>query len=222
MTAINPTITALLLAGGNGTRFKSSTPKVFHPLGPKLVAKHSFDFFKGIPWIDDIVVVSKEKYHFHFEGARFAPPGERRQDSVYNGIQNISSDFVLIHDAARPFIHLDDLENLRRDAFKYRAAALASRSKNTIKKGDALGIVTKTLDRDHLFEIYTPQLISKDLLLKGFSKAKEQNLTVTDDLSLVELLGRNVKLTLSLNINIKITTPQDLHLVEFLLCPAIN
>src|SRR3990172_7494754 len=105
-------LSVILLAGGTGTRMGGVLPKQFLPLNGKPIARHSFDTFASLDEVVEIVVVCEERYrsHFHSEkksyDLRFAEPGERRQDSVYNGFRTTSADadLICIHDSARPFV----------------------------------------------------------------------------------------------------------------------
>lgn len=143
---------------------------------------------------------------------KFAMPGLRRQDSVYNGFQAAcpKAELICIHDAARPFITEELVSEVVLAAYEVGAAAAAVPVKSTIKTVCSSGFVKQTLDRGNLWEIQTPQVIAPKLLAAGFKIAIEKGLTVTDDVSLVELLGLPVKLVSGLHCNIKITTPNDL------------
>ncbi len=216
-------ISVILLAGGKGVRFSSVAPKQFLLLNGKPIARHSFDLFISCPFIKQIVVVCEEAFAFVFSDdskkVAFATPGKERQDSVYNGMQKIDPhcDLICIHDSARPLLEKKDLIHVLEEGRKYGAAVLGVRAKNTIKEVTANGFVKKTLERALLWEVQTPQIMMLDLLKKGFAKAKEQNLTVTDDVSLVECLGHRVKLVEGSYENEKITTEQDLSLAESIL-----
>lgn len=210
---------AILLAGGVGTRMKSEIPKQFLALNGKPLALYSFEVLACHPAIHEIVVVCDPKYQFLFDGAVFALPGERRQDSVYNGLQEVSKecDLVCIHDAARPFINAEIVQNVIDEAFFHGAACAAVPMKSTVKQSYADQFVFQTLDRNCLWEIQTPQVIQKEILEEGFRQAKTQNLSVTDDVSLVELQNKKVKLVTAIYENIKVTTQDDLIVAEQLM-----
>ena len=209
-------ITAILLSGGVGSRMGLSMPKQYLPLAGKPLALHCYKLLKFCPLIAEVIVVCEPSYQSLFYGARFALPGQRRQDSLYNGLLEVSQDtnFILVHDAARPLLNEDDLEKIIETGQKVGAATLATPVKVTIKQADENLMVIQTFDRSSLYDIQTPQVINKNLLLKGFEKAIENDLTVPDDVSLVELISHPVQLVMGSYENIKVTTPEDLPLAE--------
>jgi 2-C-methyl-D-erythritol 4-phosphate cytidylyltransferase len=148
-------ISAILLAGGKGSRYKSAIPKQFLPLGSKPLALYSFDLLVQSGLMAEIVVVCEDSYRHLFTSTtlpvHFANPGIRRQDSVANGIAHVSlGEFVCVHDSARPFIQLEDVKKVIEQAYLHKAAALAVHAKNTIKEVDAQDFVIKTLHREVL------------------------------------------------------------------------
>jgi 2-C-methyl-D-erythritol 4-phosphate cytidylyltransferase len=217
-------ISVILLAGGQGSRMKSKTPKQFLSLHGKLIALYSFELFCSFKDIFEIIVVCEPHFQHLFSTpafphVHFALPGDRRQDSVYQGLQHVSlqSTLVCVHDSARPLLSKEDLQTLVEAAKTHHAAALAVPVKCTIKQSDSRGFVSTTLDRSTLWEMHTPQMATPALLKQGFVLAQNKNLTVTDDVSLVELTGHPVKLVQGSYNNLKITTPDDLALAEKLL-----
>ncbi|MCP5505639.1 MAG: 2-C-methyl-D-erythritol 4-phosphate cytidylyltransferase [Chlamydiales bacterium] len=208
-------LSLILLAGGKGTRMESSTPKVFLPLKEKPLILHSYDLFASMGEIKEIVVVCPKAFRHYFpENTLFALPGKERQDSVQNGFSKCSGEVILIHDGARPFISREEVQKLLREGLPVGAATLGAPTKNTIKQVGPTSLVEKTLDRSLLYEMYTPQLLRRDLLEKGLQKAEGQ--TFTDDVALAELLGHPVKIVTGSCRNMKVTTPIDLKLAELL------
>ena len=147
---------------------------------------------------------------------KFADPGKERQDSVWNGalLASSQSERLIIHDSARPFLDQELLSNLLHEAARHLAIASAVPVKATIKQANAEGMVEKTLNRSELWEMHTPQIIEPSLYQRAALLARSQNLTLTDDVALVEHLGYPVKLVAGSYRNIKITTPEDLYLAE--------
>jgi 2-C-methyl-D-erythritol 4-phosphate cytidylyltransferase len=209
----------ILLAGGTGTRMQSSTPKQFLTLGGKPLVLHSLEIFLKIPEIKEIVVVAPLAWHALFKPytVKYALPGERRQDSVYNGLAQTSHRWVLTHDGVRPFITEQMIRELIKEGKTVGAATLGMPIKPTVKECNADNLVERTPDRAKVWEIQTPQFLKKDLFTKGFALAQERALTVTDDTSLAELLGHPVKLVRGSYTNLKITTPDDLLVAQSLL-----
>jgi len=205
----------ILLAGGKGVRFGSLIPKQFHLYQNKPLILHSLDLFLSLEIFSQYIVVCDPSYKNIFDGYSnidFALPGKLRQDSLFNGLQKILSkiDFVCIHDGARPFIKKEEVLKLLDAAIEDKASALGVRVTNTVKQCDEKNFVEKTIDRKNLWEIQTPQVISLDLLKKGISFAKENKIEVTDDISLVELIGHKGRIVKGCYSNKKITTPKDL------------
>ena len=208
----------ILLCGGKGQRMGSTTPKQYLLLKNKPIALYSYEFFVALKIFKQIIVVCEKDYQHLFPKASFASPGNTRQDSVYNGYKLVEedTDIVCIHDGARSFLEKSLIDNLMIEAKNTGAATLGIPATNTIKLCNE-NIVEKTLDRKKLFEIQTPQALKLSILKQGFDKARENKLTVTDDVSLAELIGQKVKIVEGSKKNIKITTPFDLTLANFFL-----
>ena len=140
--------------------------------------------------------------------------GKRRQDSVREGLKQLHKcDWIIIHDAARPFLTSSLLDDGLKSAEATGASAAAVPVKDTIKSSDNDRIVTRTLPRDQLWMIQTPQVFRYDIIKKAYDTVNNE---VTDDASLVEQSGGKVKLYPGSYTNIKITTPEDLIVAEAL------
>lgn len=209
-------LTLILLAGGKGTRMGCPTPKQYLHFQEKPIACHSLEIFLKYPYIQQYIVVCASQYRSYFTSypVVFAEPGERRQDSLYNGLQLAREEWIFVHDAARPFISHELIDRLIQEGKEGGAAALAMPVKNTLKECDPSNHVKNTLDRSKIWEIQTPQLLKKEVLEQGFAYAQKHQITVTDDVSLAELIGHPVKLIRGSYQNIKITTPEDLVICE--------
>lgn len=221
-------VSAILVAGGTGTRMQADMSKQYLQLEHKPIARHSFDVLLAMPEVMQMIVVCNPLYRKHFlleKRVDFALPGERRQDSVYNGLQLVSNDadLVCIHDSVRPLITEPLVRRVLEAAAQHGAATAGMPLKFTVKetvKGSSL--VASTPDRSLLWEIQTPQVIRPDLLKQGFSKARAEGLNVTDDVSLVELLGHPVTIIEGSYANLKITTHEDLAIAKSLICLNIK
>ena len=218
-------VSLVLLAGGVGRRMGAQVPKQYLPLLKIPIAIYSLRKFATMREIGEIVVVCNEEYDDIFlnEGVQkpvvIARPGKERQDSVYNGISKARKEarLLAIHDSARPLTDLEDAKRCFRDGKEFGAAVLAVKCKATIKQANKDGSICKTLDRSLLWEMQTPQVIEPELLKEGFKLVKENNLEVTDDVSVVEHLGKRVQITEGSYYNIKVTTPEDMFIAERLL-----
>ncbi|MBA3722499.1 MAG: 2-C-methyl-D-erythritol 4-phosphate cytidylyltransferase [Parachlamydiaceae bacterium] len=216
----------VLAAGGMGTRMGVNVPKQYLHMRNKPIALFSFEIFLAMPELDQVVVVCDPIYQELFQKTAksfskkitFASPGIRRQDSVFNGIEKLNGDpLVCVHDAARPFITMPIIRNVIESAEKYGGSVVGVPLKATIKMCDNQKMIVSTPDRSKLWEMQTPQVVRLSLLKQGYAKAQADNLTVTDDVSLLELIGKPAKVVEGSYFNIKITTPDDLILSEQIL-----
>lgn len=217
--------TAILLAGGSGSRIQTDIPKQYLMLGDKPVVRHSFDLFLEMDEIDEIVVVCAPAFQHIFAApsadkpVRFALPGSRRQDSVYHGLlaATPAAGLICVHDGARPFIDKALVLRALAAGRQYGAATVGMPVKFTVKESDSLGFVKTTPDRTYLWEIQTPQVLHRSILMDGFHHAHSQHITVTDDVALAELIGKEVKLIEGTHTNLKITVPMDLAIANHLI-----
>ncbi|MFN5539704.1 MAG: 2-C-methyl-D-erythritol 4-phosphate cytidylyltransferase [Candidatus Melainabacteria bacterium] len=146
--------------------------------------------------------------------------GETRQASVSKALELIDSEYLLIHDGARPLVHIDDLEKLIEKTILHKAAILATPITDTIKQAKELNIIDKTISRNMLWAAQTPQAFETKLFRYALSKANEDNFIGTDDASLMENLGSQsdycVQLVEATKPNPKITYKSDLDWIRFL------
>lgn len=216
----NRRITVILLAGGKGSRMQMQIPKQYLPIKNKPIALYSFEVFLAMPEIHEIVVVCNKEYEHLFKAKSkpivFAEPGERRQDSVENGLRAVSleAELVCIHDSARPFITPELVRRVLEAGTLYGAATVGLPARNTIKECNEFAFVKHTPDRTRMWEIQTPQVIRASLLREGFKQVHKNNLTVTDDVSIIEQMKYPVKLVDGDVRNVKITTQEDLLIAE--------
>lgn len=220
-------VSVILLAGGKGKRMKADIPKQLLPLQGKSVVEHSICLFGQMPQVSQLVIVLSSEFRPEVQpltenlpcAVTFAEPGEERQDSVYNGLAHIpsSASLACIHDAARPLVTKEEILKVLSDAAVHGAAVLGVPSKATIKESADGAFVLRTIPRQRLWEIHTPQVIKPDLLREGFEKVQREKLAVTDDVSIIEHLGKPVKITEGFYTNIKLTTPEDMTIAESIL-----
>ena len=206
---------------------KADRPKQFLDLLGKPVLQWDLELLLAIEGIDKVVlVIAPEFREMDFlkpfvgnEKLVFALPGAERQNSVENGLAGVAEDctLVAIHDAARPLVTPESIFACFADAAAHDAAVLAVPCKPTIKESNDGEFVLKTLERAKLWDVQTPQIIRPQLLRDGFANANKKNLAVTDDVSVVELMGKKVKLTVGEYTNLKLTTPEDMIIAETIL-----
>lgn len=210
-------ISVILLMAGVGSRMGIDKNKVLLPLGDKLIFEHSLDLFLSYGF-EVVCVINKNDEEFiknRLQGkAKYIYGGETRQDSVYNGLNSITGDYVLIHDAARPLISKDVIDNILKIKSDKKGILCYLETKDTIKIND---IKLITLDRSKLISAVTPQCGPKDILLKCYTKAKNDNKSFTDDISILEYYS-DIKIDL-VKANeevIKVTTKLDYEIVKLL------
>ncbi len=213
-------LSAIIVAAGKGKRLKTAISKPLIKIGKLPVISYSLKTLQKHPEIDEIVVVvnrqNRQAIIRLIKSGSFTKVkevvlgGSARQDSVYRGLKavNVSTKWVLIHDAARPFIDAGMITRVIRGAKKTGCAIAAVKPKATIKSSRWVNLVKETLDRDSLWEVQTPQVFEKELILKAYKKYAKAK--VTDDAALAERSGRDVVIIQGSYRNIKITTPEDL------------
>ncbi len=229
---------ALLLAGGMGSRMGEATPdKVLHPIHGKPVVRHVLDGFAASGVIRDFVVVYRDELQRRdlekaiastpsFESQRFfwTAGGAERQNSVYNGLQLVPDDstLVFIHDCVRPLVRPEIVTELARLAREVGAACLARRVTDTIKRVESAdGMPWRTrltdVDRDRLWATETPQVFQRALILEAYEAVRAGHHRITDDVAAVSLLGKRITLLENPYPNPKLTTPADLDHIACLL-----
>lgn len=220
-------ITALVPAAGVGARMKLDLAKPLLEIKGKPMIIYTLEALAAHPLIDEIVLIfNKEglsqardlvKDYKIAKVSRVIGGGATRKESVRNGLEVVDSKtaFVLIHDGVRPFVDEGSITRVIEEAKVSGAAVLGVPVKSTIKKVDIRSEVDSTLKRDHLWEIQTPQVFERELIQKAYLRASKH--AVPDDASLVELMGKKVKVVMGSYFNIKITTQEDLLLAQALM-----
>lgn len=219
---------AVIVCAGNSTRM-GGVNKILLPLGNSTVIGNTMLAFQNTESIKEIIIVSRpqdfdairseakklniSKFRLCVEG------GDTRQKSVTNGIRHVSKDteFIAIHDGARPLVKPEHIEKTIKDASVFGGATLGVPVKDTIKVvSDSL--IVDTPYRPSLYITQTPQIFRKKIYFEGMDFALEHGLDFTDDCQLVEAIGHKVYMTVGDYTNIKITTPEDIKIAEVLLC----
>ena len=181
---------------------------------------HTLRVFDALPFVHDIIAALPEadcdEWRENCRRAGLAkvsaivPGGETRQASVSRGLESVAyeADVVLIHDAVRPFVTADQVENVVAAAREAGAAALAVPVSDTLRRGRN-GHFDETIDRNDIYSMQTPQGFRYDLIANAHRWAATNEITVTDDVALAQRAGHAVKIVPGSRANIKITTPQD-------------
>ncbi|MBR3848593.1 MAG: 2-C-methyl-D-erythritol 4-phosphate cytidylyltransferase [Oscillospiraceae bacterium] len=212
---------AILPAAGSSSRMKAVGNKLFCEICGTSVIVLTLKALQKSPFIDEIIIPTREDMIDDIKNlvrqnnitkvSAVIPGGKTRTESVLNGVLHAKGrfDLVAIHDAARPFVSQEIIEKTVLAASRFNAAAPGVPVKDTIKDAEG-GIIKKTVPRDTLFGIQTPQIFDTDIITSALVKATRDNTPITDDCSAVESLGMRVIITNGDYFNIKITTPEDL------------
>ena len=216
--------TLVLLAGGSGSRMKKNIPKQFLLLAGKPMIMHTLERMEKIKEIEEIIIVCKDEYIPTLEKYRrdycltkkisYAPAGATRQESAYNGLSLVKSKNVIIHEAARPFVHASEFQKLIDD--KNKNAIYAYPINFTVLKAQN-NEVNGLLERDELINVQLPQKFETKKLLAAHEKAINDGKTFTDDSSLFYYYMKEKIATLDgTAYNLKITETIDLIIGEII------
>jgi 2-C-methyl-D-erythritol 4-phosphate cytidylyltransferase len=218
---------AVIVAAGRGTRMGAGDNKPYLPLSGRPVLAYALEAFERCGTVASVVLVvapgeEARAAEVVREGgfakvSAIVRGGAERQDSVFAGLAALSTQGVLVHDAARPLVAPHQIEACCRAAERHGAAALAVRVKDTIKVADERGFIVDTPDRRLLWAVQTPQAFVREELLEAHRLARLEGAAATDDAMLLERRGRKVAIVEGDYRNLKITTPEDLPVAELFL-----
>lgn len=208
----------------------SDVPKPFIEILGKTILQRSIECFLEVEGLSQVIVATSKEYIedcvrifgklndsevslLAIEG------GTERQYSIQNALSKLEEniELVAIHDAVRPFVHIDHIRNCFNEAAEFGGAILGVPAKDTIKKLNTECIIEETPDRSALWQAQTPQVFKKDLIRKAYTSAIANNFLGTDDASLVEKIGGKVRVVEGDRGNFKITYPIDLKIAELIL-----
>ncbi|MDD3732380.1 MAG: 2-C-methyl-D-erythritol 4-phosphate cytidylyltransferase [candidate division Zixibacteria bacterium] len=219
---------AVIVAAGRSERFGGAVPKQFREVCGRPLLSWTISRFEKAASVDKIVLVVSEDnllYTFHkvvdpykyTKLEKIVIGGEKRSQSVINGLKALplSTDIVAIHDGARPLVLPADIDEVVNLAKTRKAAMLAVPATDTIKRVKD-GYIITTLEREALYYAQTPQVFQYDLIVSAHEHNTMGN-HITDDAMLVEAMGFMVQVVVPRSVNIKVTTPEDLIMVEALL-----
>jgi len=221
-------ITAIVPAAGVGSRMKADRPKQYLTIQSKTILEHTIEKLLAHPSIDKVIVaISKEDPYYDSLSISQNPNvirvagGDERADSVLSALEYVQtqggSDWVMVHDAARPCVASNDINKLIAQASAHPVGGiLAAPVRDTMKRGDSRGI-SETVDRENLWHALTPQMFRSKTLFDALSEALQNNVAITDEASAIEWKGYSPLLVAGRSDNFKITQPEDLALAEFYL-----
>ena len=219
---------AIVLAAGQGKRMKAAVQKQFLEIDGKPLLYYSLKCFQESPNIEEVILVTEkeaitycqeeivDKYGLS-KVERIVAGGKERYHSVYEGLKACKNcGYVFIHDGARPFVTERIIKQTKEAAVKYQACVSAVRAKDTIKISDDQNFVKETPERNQVWLVQTPQVFEYELVLAAYRKCIIEAIdNITDDAMVVEAMTQcKVMLVEGDYRNIKVTTPEDLKIVE--------
>ena len=208
---------AIITAGGTSSRF-GNTNKLLEKINNKEIIKYTVEAFIQAD-IEDIVICSNSsiieilsKIFNQYKNIKIIEGGKTRQESVFNGLKVLDSDYVLIHDGARPMITTQIIKNTITSVVEKKAVSVMTKTIDTIKEVDEQGRIIKTIDRSKLYNTQTPQAFEYKLIRQAHETLIDKSFT--DDAGMVEFLGKDVYIVEGDYRNIKVTTKSDLALAK--------
>ena len=223
-------LSAIIVAAGSSSR--AGFDKLLAKIAGRPVIQHAVTAFEKAECVNEIIIVCRDTESMrnsigsaHFKKVRaVVRGGERRQDSVQAGLNAVeqASEFVAVHDAARPLITPGEIERVFSAAQKHDAAVLAAPVTDTLKFTDLNYVVTGSVDRKNVFAMQTPQIFRHQLLVDAYQRVAKNSVTITDEVSAIEHAGRKVTIVPAEDHNLKITFASDLPIAEFILEQRIS
>ncbi|EBJ2068576.1 2-C-methyl-D-erythritol 4-phosphate cytidylyltransferase [Salmonella enterica] len=225
-------VCAVVPAAGFGRRMQTECPKQYLSIGNKTILEHSVHALLAHPRVTRVVIaISPGDHRFaqlplaNHPQITVVDGGNERADSVLAGLQAVAkAQWVLVHDAARPCLHQDDLARLLAISENSRVGGiLASPVRDTMKRGEpGKNAIAHTVERADLWHALTPQFFPRELLHDCLTRALNEGATITDEASALEYCGFHPALVEGRADNIKVTRPEDLALAEFCLTRTIH
>ena len=207
----------IITAGGTSSRYGSQN-KLLELINGKTVIEHTFSAFADFNSISEIIIPT----HLDIRGKleelltdkriKFVNNGNTRQESVYNALEYVNNDYVIIHDGARPLIDKKVIANIMEAVIKHSAVSTMTKTIDTIKEVDENGFIIRTIDRTKLYNTQTPQAFRTDIIKKAHNIFKGDSFT--DDSSMIEELKIPVFMVSGNYTNIKITNKSDLDFAK--------
>jgi 2-C-methyl-D-erythritol 4-phosphate cytidylyltransferase len=222
---------AVVLAAGEGRRVGAETAKSYLPIAGRPLVMRTLDRVFAARTVESVVLVVAAGEVKRCESMLRSDPalknrrwllqagGPTRQQSARRGLECVGSDcdLVIIHDGARPFVSPGLIERCVKTAADKDAVVVGLPVRDTIKVVSPERWIQSTPERSALWEIQTPQVFKRDLLVEAHARAEREGIQVTDDAMLVERIGSPVYVLEGERTNIKITVPEDVWLAEMLI-----
>lgn len=220
-----PKVYAIIPAAGSGTRLGGSLRKQFVHLGDRPILVHTVLRFERCVDVDEIIIAVPEqsvaetkalisRYRLH-KVSKIVVGAKMRQGSVQNALQKLKlkpTDIILVHDGVRPFIEPAKISEVVQACREYDAAAVAVQPKDTVRRSEGGSYFNQPIDRSAVWLMQTPQGFKASIIKEAFAKAKGDRFVGTDEVALVERIGKKSRIISGTYDNIKITTPEDLEL----------
>jgi len=222
-------VSAIIVAAGQGNRMTGVEDKLRLKVANLPVVGHAWRALDSHPAIDEVILVIRDDTRTWFDELAaslnphkpftFTAGGEERQDSVANGLNAVSenSQWVAIHDGARPCVCAQAITDTLAKARETGAAVTAAPVTDTLKMSDGSDRIARNVDRSNLWAVQTPQIFACDIFRRALETVRSKGASVTDDTAACELIGQPVALVANSTANPKVTAPADLPLIEHLL-----
>jgi len=222
----NQSLVVVIPAAGVGKRMQANCPKQYLQINQLTVLEHTVFRLLSHPLINQVIIAlgAEDEYFkqtslFSHESVQVVIGGRERVDSVLAGLKTVNAEdhpWVLVHDAARPCLSINDLDKLIKTCFHENTGAiLAAKVRDTMKKGN--NEIIQTVEREDLWHALTPQMYPTVELLSAINISQQQKVEITDEASAIETVGGKSLLVEGSSENIKITRPDDLAYAEFIL-----
>jgi 2-C-methyl-D-erythritol 4-phosphate cytidylyltransferase len=226
-------IAAILPAAGLGTRMGAETPKQFLELNGTPIVILSLRRIAACPQVTGIIVATRAdevarlaervKQEKCKQSVRVVKGGDSRQDSVASALREVADDteIVLVHDAVRPFVTVEQIARVIEEARRCQAAILGIPAMDTVKEvkraslPEDVALIVGTMPRERVVLAQTPQAFATKLLKEAFARAQADGVNASDEAGLVERIGHDVHVVLGSERNMKITKPSDMDLARF-------
>lgn len=207
----------IITAGGNSSRYGNKN-KLLEIINNKTVIEHTVSAFLGFENITEIIIPTNQdakedfKHLLTDKRIKLIEGGKTRQESVSNALSEVTNNYVIIHDGARPLIKESVISHVMDSVIEHSAVSVMTKTTDTIKEVDENGRIIQTIDRTKLYNTQTPQAFETKIIKTAHRELKDGN--YTDDSSMLEKLGIPVYVVIGSYTNIKITTKSDLDFAK--------